>query len=86
LCNKEWDFAKIERIPGYGQLGIWIHSFSLDGMTSKLGNLWTDAKGVIVMISIAVLSVVLPFKYNWTQLGMLRRLPLDLCFTVYNNE
>lgn len=22
LCNKEWDFAKIERIPGYGQLGI----------------------------------------------------------------
>ena len=20
LCNKEWDFAKIERIPGYGQL------------------------------------------------------------------
>jgi len=23
LCNKEWDFAKIERIPGYGQLGIW---------------------------------------------------------------
>ena len=21
LCNKEWDFAKIERIPGYGQLG-----------------------------------------------------------------
>jgi RING-box protein 1 len=18
LCNKEWDFAKIERIPGYG--------------------------------------------------------------------
>mmetsp|Transcript_4478 Transcript_4478/g.9727 ORF Transcript_4478/g.9727 Transcript_4478/m.9727 type:complete len:132 (+) Transcript_4478:112-507(+) len=19
LCNKEWDFAKIERIPGYGQ-------------------------------------------------------------------
>ena len=24
LCNKEWDFAKIERIPGYGQLGIWF--------------------------------------------------------------
>ena len=22
LCNKEWDFAKIERIPGYGSLGI----------------------------------------------------------------
>ena len=22
LCNKEWDFAKIERIPGYGQIGI----------------------------------------------------------------
>mmetsp|Transcript_6656 Transcript_6656/g.8303 ORF Transcript_6656/g.8303 Transcript_6656/m.8303 type:complete len:138 (+) Transcript_6656:86-499(+) len=22
LCNKEWDFAKIERIPGYGQLGM----------------------------------------------------------------
>jgi hypothetical protein len=23
LCNKEWDFAKIERIPGYGQqMGI----------------------------------------------------------------
>jgi len=22
LCNKEWDFAKIERIPGYGQLGL----------------------------------------------------------------
>lgn len=22
LCNKEWDYAKIERIPGYGQLGI----------------------------------------------------------------
>eukprot|EP00558_Chaetoceros_sp_UNC1202_P011552 CAMPEP_0197237632 /NCGR_PEP_ID=MMETSP1429-20130617/4408_1 /TAXON_ID=49237 /ORGANISM="Chaetoceros sp., Strain UNC1202" /LENGTH=126 /DNA_ID=CAMNT_0042696669 /DNA_START=77 /DNA_END=457 /DNA_ORIENTATION=+ len=22
LCNKEWDFSKIERIPGYGQLGI----------------------------------------------------------------
>mmetsp|Transcript_20594 Transcript_20594/g.30393 ORF Transcript_20594/g.30393 Transcript_20594/m.30393 type:complete len:86 (+) Transcript_20594:208-465(+) len=20
LCNKEWDFAKIERIPGYGAL------------------------------------------------------------------
>lgn len=23
LCNKEWDFSKIERIPGYGQLGLW---------------------------------------------------------------
>ena len=23
LCNKEWDFAKIERIPGYGQLASW---------------------------------------------------------------
>jgi RING-H2 zinc finger domain len=22
LCNKEWDFAKIERIPGYGSLGL----------------------------------------------------------------
>jgi RING-box protein 1 len=22
LCNKEWDFAKIERIPGYG-LNMW---------------------------------------------------------------
>jgi RING-box protein 1 len=22
LCNKEWDFAKIERIPGYGSLGV----------------------------------------------------------------
>ena len=22
LCNKEWDFSKIERIPGYGALGI----------------------------------------------------------------
>lgn len=22
LCNKEWDFAKIERIPGYGQMGV----------------------------------------------------------------
>ena len=21
LCNKEWEFAKIERIPGYGSLG-----------------------------------------------------------------
>lgn len=21
LCNKEWEFAKIERIPGYGTLG-----------------------------------------------------------------
>ena len=21
LCNKEWEFAKIERIPGYGQMG-----------------------------------------------------------------
>lgn len=21
LCNKEWDFAKIERIPGYGTIG-----------------------------------------------------------------
>lgn len=21
LCNKEWDFAKIERIPGYGNTG-----------------------------------------------------------------
>ena len=21
LCNKEWDFAKIEKIPGYGTLG-----------------------------------------------------------------
>lgn len=22
LCNKEWDFAKIERIPGYGALNL----------------------------------------------------------------
>jgi RING-box protein 1 len=22
LCNKEWEFAKIERIPGYNALGI----------------------------------------------------------------
>ena len=22
LCNKEWDFAKIERIPGYGSLNL----------------------------------------------------------------
>mmetsp|Transcript_32709 Transcript_32709/g.33356 ORF Transcript_32709/g.33356 Transcript_32709/m.33356 type:complete len:130 (+) Transcript_32709:85-474(+) len=21
LCNKEWDFSKIERIPGYGTIG-----------------------------------------------------------------
>ena len=21
LCNKEWDFAKIEKIPGYGTIG-----------------------------------------------------------------
>ena len=22
LCNKEWEFSKIERIPGYNSLGI----------------------------------------------------------------
>lgn len=38
LCNKEWDFAKIEKIPGYGTMGAWKprEKYYLDSYLSAL--------------------------------------------------